>query len=58
MTRVLVVSDDQDPPASDGGDAPATLPATLHTWLESGPHDIDALILDLAGPDTARTAVS
>ncbi len=57
MTRVLVVSDDQDLPAQDGGDGPATLPATLHTWLESGPYDIDALILDLDGPDAARAAV-
>ena len=49
VTRVLVVPDDQDHPLRTVATGPQALPATLHTWLESGPYDIDALILDLAG---------
>ena len=59
MTRVLVVSNDKDPPDTDRSDPPTNgLPETLHTWLASGPHNIDALILDLPAPEAAREAVA
>jgi hypothetical protein len=60
VTRVIVVSgnDPAAAPGVEGGEASSATPATLQAWLTSGPYDIDALILDLAGPDAARAAVA